>query len=1181
MAQDRIDSFYDLEELKRNREAALQIVREGTKAIIEEQEKIKGSPTSPNAGGVGAGSKQVKELSDAIKSLVAIQKEEIELAAKMRELSKANTADRAKERADKKAISDDRKLEMANTKEVLALRKEVARQEAELRKLEIAGSKEALAVEKELAKQKELLLKAEIAQSKEAERQKAADRKLEIAGAKEALAIQKELEKQQKAKQAELAKETAESEKAAKSATSLASAYDVLNSRHKFAVKEYQDAAVAGKKSAAELKAMADNANKMGVQLYNVDLAVNKFGRNVGNYTSKWNGLGNSINQITRELPNAAQSMQLFFTSIGNNLPMFFDELVRARDEIRALRDAGEEAPSLFQRLGQSIFSVQTLLSVGVTLLVAYGAEILDWAMQVSNADKALQNYQKALSESAKAESEGISKLYALKAALNDTTNARSSDLAAFNAVKKEYPQYFDYLNTEKASLAELNEIIDAQIKARIENAKQIALNKVAADATNDYVQAQMDLNKEIGVWEKNMSFSIGGSKNLTAETKRLYQAYELLFKEGKIGFKEWLAYQNRIESISDAEKQMTLTTNALTRSLLNLKDAVNSMAEDELIALENNVIKYKEGTKERLNAEIVFINQKKDIKIKELQQEFNGDELLLAGNKRYQEEKKNIEYKAQREIDALYNKGSQNRRATDVSDFDANKRLIAAKAELERQLYEIRIKTNKAILDDESEIAARRIFAAETIEDEKLKQIRVTKDETIRLLENEEAAIAKIEARGAKTSEEKKRVSENNKQAILIEKQAALQKYLQEAESIENETNRDITKIYEQETQKQTAFIKNRLDAIKITGDEEKRVALQQLKDRFQNGEMRLKEYRAKSANIEEEFDVKTLESQKEMLAKEAYNFTNSQEVQLKIRKEYNSLSEQIELKEFDTFVRTEQEKESLRQQIAQRETELAQETVDIIATINKAKNDQEIADFEKKKQLLKDDAELERLGIDSSMNGDVEKANLKKVLLAEEGEQQDALDKKIRNIKRKQAIADKVAAISQIGIQTALAVAQINANAAVNADVTQTLRATLSALVIGVGAAQALKVAATPLPEYAKGKKASDSYEGLAIAGEAGTEMKIDKDGKLELLTKPTLIHTKRGDTILSNEQLRKGELGKHIKTDAAKSNYDELIRAYSYNTDKLVKAVKNSGNNVIIDNSNYNLNIQKARA
>lgn len=136
-------------------------------------------------------------------------------------------------------------------------------------------------------------------------------------------------------------------------------------------------------------------------------------------------------------------------------------------------------------------------------------------------------------------------------------------------------------------------------------------------------------------------------------------------------------------------------------------------------------------------------------------------------------------------------------------------------------------------------------------------------------------------------------------------------------------------------------------------------------------------------------------------------------------------------------------------------------------------------------------------------------------------------------------------------------------------------------SAIAAALGAAQAAIVLATPLPQYAKGKKASDSYEGLAIAGEAGTEMKIDKDGSLQLLTKPTLINTKRGDTILSNKQLMSGELGKHIKTDKEKANYDELIKAYSYHTDRTIKAIKNSPSNVIIDNSNYNLNIQKARA
>lgn len=953
--------------------------------------------------------------------------------------------------------------------------------------------------------------------------------------------------------------------------SNLTGAYEKLNIQHKQAIKAYQDAAAAGKVSAQQLVVLKDNANKLGEQLVKIDAGVGNFRRNVGNYSSAWNGLGMSIQQVAREMPNFAQSMQLGFLAISNNLPILADELKRAKDNIKALKDEGKDAPSLFSEIASSVFSWQTLLTIGITLLVKYGAEIADWAMQVSDAEKVTRKYREALDESIKGESEGISKLYILKAALNDTTNARSNDLAAFNEVKKQYPQYFDYLNTEKASLAELNSIIDAQIKARIENAKQTALNKVAADATNEYVKAQMDLNKQIGFWEKNMSFAIGGSKNLTDETKRLYQAYEILFKEGRIGFKEWIVYQNRIENISNTEKQATISTNALTKSLLKLKDAVNTMAEDELIALENNVIKYKEGTKERVKAEELFIREKAAIKIKELQQEFNGDEMLLVKNKRYQEEKKNILLKADREVEALYKKGSQARAATDVSDFDAAKRLIEAKAELERQLYEIRINTNKGIVDDETQSATKRIFAAQTIEDEKLKQLRVTKDETIRLLENEETAIAKIEARGAKTSEEKKRVSEKNKEAISIEKQAALNKYLQEGEQVENETNKTITKIYEQETQKQIAAINTRLESIVIAGNTEKRAAQKSLDEQFQSGKIKLKQYRAESLKIEKDYDNKTIDNEIALLKKEAYNLTLSVENRQKVLKKIDDLEEQHRKNKLNQDLKAANDEVELQKQKNQYIQQIAQETATLIFTLLNAQTEKEISAAEKRSEALTAEYDLKRSAVEQASLSDEEKTARKLVLDAEEAESQRRIDNEIRALKIKQAKFDKAQALATIAINAAIALA--------SAQNLGTLGA-LSPFIIGLAAAQSAIVLATPLPEYAKGKKASDSYEGLAIAGEKGTEMKIDKDGSLQLLTKPTLIHTKRGDTILSNKELMSGELGKHIKTSKEKANYDELIKAYSYHTDRTIKAIKNSPSNIIIDNSNYNLSLKRAR-
>ena len=859
--------------------------------------------------------------------------------------------------------------------------------------------------------------------------------------------------------------------------SNLTGAYEKLNIQHKQAIKAYQDAAAAGKVSAQQLVVLKDNANKLGEQLVKIDAGVGNFRRNVGNYSSAWNGLGMSIQQVAREMPNFAQSMQLGFLAISNNLPILADELKRAKDNIAALKKEGKDAPSLFSQIASSVFSWQTLLTIGITLLVKYGAEIADWAMQVSDAEKVTRKYREALDESIKGESEGISKLYILKAALNDTTNARSNDLAAFNEVKKQYPEYFNYLNTEKASLIELNNLIDAQIKARVENAKQTALNKVAADATNDYVKAQMYLNKEIGVWEKNTSFAIGGSKNLTAETKRLYQAYEILFKEGKIGFKEWLTYQNRIENISNAEKQMTISTNALTKSLLKLKDAVNSASEDELIELENNVIKYKEGTKQRLRAEEVFINQKRDIKIKELQQEFNGDALSLAGNKRFQQEKLNIELKAQREIESLRksydkkNKPKPEDKTADIILQQMNDVALNEQINIDKRLTAIRKELDQGLLSISEYQNKKKIIVKEG-EDSILKlQIQALDDYLIKIGLNAQGRAKVQETITTKHKEEIKR------------RQAA-----DEEESLQ------------------------RAEARKLDFEEDTKRA-NRIFDEL------LKDYDKKDKKRKDDADEEK---------------------------------------------RTQEEKYRYIQQ-------LAQETTQLIFTLLDAQTQKEISAAEKRSEALTAEYDLERKAIEQANLSDEEKTARKLVLDAEEAESQKKIDNEIRALKRKQAIYDKAQALATIAINTAIALSNPTNLASFG---------TISPFIIGLAAAQAAVVLATPLPEYAKGKKASDSYEGLAIAGEKGTEMKIDKDGSLQLLTKPTLIHTKRGDTILSNKELMSGELGKHIKTGKEKANYDELIKAYSYHTDRTIKAIKNSPSNIIIDNSNYNLSLKRAR-
>ena len=93
----------------------------------------------------------------------------------------------------------------------------------------------------------------------------------------------------------------------------------------------------------------------------------------------KFNGLHNSIQQMAREMPSLAMGPQMFFMAISNNLPIFADELARAKKEYNDLIKKGEKGVPVWKQISSSLFSWQTALTTGIMLLVMYGDEISDW----------------------------------------------------------------------------------------------------------------------------------------------------------------------------------------------------------------------------------------------------------------------------------------------------------------------------------------------------------------------------------------------------------------------------------------------------------------------------------------------------------------------------------------------------------------------------------------------------------------------------------------------------------------------------------------------------------------------------------------------------------------------------------------------------------------------------------
>jgi hypothetical protein len=172
-----------------------------------------------------------------------------------------------------------------------------------------------------------------------------------------------------KAKQAELKRQQKELEN--------------LNSEYKKGVqrlselkKAMKEMAFAGKEGTEEFKKLNKEFTDLDGRVRKAESTVGEFQRNVGNYKSGFDGLGNSINQLTREFPAFANSVQTGFMALSNNIPMFFDQISRTRKEIEAMRAEGHKVPGLLSQLTTSFFSWGTALSLGVTLLTVYGKEI-------------------------------------------------------------------------------------------------------------------------------------------------------------------------------------------------------------------------------------------------------------------------------------------------------------------------------------------------------------------------------------------------------------------------------------------------------------------------------------------------------------------------------------------------------------------------------------------------------------------------------------------------------------------------------------------------------------------------------------------------------------------------------------------------------------------------------------
>lgn len=126
-------------------------------------------------------------------------------------------------------------------------------------------------------------------------------------------------------------------------------------------------------------KALEEQTLRIYKEMIHLQEATGNHRLSVGNYAKAWDGLGNSVTQVIREIPSAAIGLNTFFLAISNNVPIVIDEIQRLKEKNEMLRAEGRPTKSIIGSITASIFSWQTALILCITALSMHGKEIVNW----------------------------------------------------------------------------------------------------------------------------------------------------------------------------------------------------------------------------------------------------------------------------------------------------------------------------------------------------------------------------------------------------------------------------------------------------------------------------------------------------------------------------------------------------------------------------------------------------------------------------------------------------------------------------------------------------------------------------------------------------------------------------------------------------------------------------------
>lgn len=865
---------------------------------------------------------------------------------------------------------------------------------------------------------------------------------------------------------------------------SASGSYNEMNAAMLELQKRYKALSEADRESSIG-KNLISQANSLNNKLKEIDAQFGNYQRNVGNYASSWNGLNVQTQQLLRELPSLTMSFNQFFLAISNNLPMFADELKRASEEFKRMKAEGLTAIPVWKQLLGSIFSWQSALVIGITLLSAYGSEIAKWIGSLFKAEKAVNEVASAETNLANARRKGISdsmkertELELLYRATQDASRSMKERNAAVEELQKKYPSYFGNMDKEQI-LAGASAMSYERLKNSI-----IAAAQARAMSEKIYESASLILDME----NKRNSILVDRYQI----QKEINQLEEYSKKEENKGYEE--AYSSRIKRLRDNLDDINNKLSIANTQINNAKARQNSLISSvDITALVNDPGKndkvYEEAKKKaeeyaeyikkitedlsKSRIDLIADGRKKEIA--EVSKEYEDRIKEIKGNSEKEIElRKNLETlkgKAIAEINDKYDK-----ELLEIEKVNLENRLASigdnSNEELDKRLN-LQIQLNNMMRDAEINDAEKSGNDVVAI------RMKYMKRENDLIMENLEERFGMIESNTDRMIDRQETAA--LEEANLLKKQYAngeigKEDYEKKLYDIGVKYSKARLQVMMKEVESEMAL---------LDPDSEK---YQELEDRLTNLQDQIDginydDATKKREEWQEEFN-KGLDGMnsaaRDALGDTAGIFEGLSDIM-------KGVSEEGKL----SF-------ENMAQAVGMIVSGITSLMTDIYdARIENIEKEQEANDEAYDKEIERIES-LEENGAISTEEAEARKRAAEDKTAAKNAE----LEKEKAALQEKQAKWNKANSIIQTTIATSLAIMKAYSEAG------PILGNVFAAIIAAMGAAQIAVIAAQPIPKYANGTK--DHPGGLAIVGDGGKKEGIITDNGLFVTPdKPTLVN------------------------------------------------------------------------